>query len=80
MDNVIRNQIDLLHAAREFERRYPGRFFNVTSREWYNDAWEIRAWGSVAKKLVERGQLECAQSENSAGNSKVKSYRIVNDN
>lgn len=54
--------------AQEFAVNYPGRGFQITTREWFNDAFEIRANPSIAKALVKKGKLRLVSNVgNSAG-------------
>ena len=73
---TITTQAGLLEAAKVFAAKHPGRGFNVTTREWFNPDYEIRALSSVARALVKKGKLRSKMLDNSA-NRRALVYHLV---
>lgn len=79
MTALITTQSELVTAARAFAAKYPGRGFQITTREWYNDAFEIRANPAVAKALVKKGVLRLAASVSNSARYSRPTYYLNNE-
>lgn len=76
---MTKAQKRLYEQAVEFERLYPERGFHVTQREWYNEQFEIRAAGSVAKALVKQGKLRVSVNAPNGIGAEKSVYHAVKE-